>query len=183
MLSNPAFYASTIWDNGISIKCQNLPYMVEEIKYNTAFFNISISHLLQNSITKTCLYNFDPLKPHFYIVKLGFTGLYNIFLISAQKHRLRVLIRTASESTHNLCFWAEIWKISEFLSENFQFFGGEIFIYLNRLVCFCNVDSTLKKKKNYHKNSYPFKAISISFFTPECSKRSSWDASGSNTTL
>ena len=24
-------------------------------------------------------------------------------------------------------FWAEIWKISEFLSENFQFSGGEIF--------------------------------------------------------
>ena len=24
-------------------------------------------------ITKICLYNFDPLKPHFYIVKLGFT--------------------------------------------------------------------------------------------------------------
>ena len=39
-------------------------------------------------ITKTCLYNFDPLKPHFYIVKLGFTGVYIIFLISAQKHRL-----------------------------------------------------------------------------------------------
>ena len=35
-------------------------------------------------ITKTCLYNFDPLKPHFYIVKLGFTGVYNIFLISGQ---------------------------------------------------------------------------------------------------
>ena len=30
-------------------------------------------------ITKTCLYNFDPLKPHFYIVKLGFTGVYIIF--------------------------------------------------------------------------------------------------------
>ena len=29
--------------------------------------------------------------------------------------------------THNLCFWAEIWKISEFLSENYKFFGGEIF--------------------------------------------------------
>ena len=39
-------------------------------------------------ITKTCLYNFDPLKPHFYIVKLGFTGVYIIVLISAQKHRL-----------------------------------------------------------------------------------------------
>ena len=48
------------------------------------------------AITKTCLYNFDPLKPHFYIVKLGFTGVYIIFLISAQKHRLWVLVRTAS---------------------------------------------------------------------------------------
>ena len=38
----------------------------------------------QVCITKTCLYNFDPLKPHFYIVKLGFTGVYIIFLISAQ---------------------------------------------------------------------------------------------------
>ena len=35
-------------------------------------------------ITKTYLYNFDSLKPHFYIVKLGFTGVYIIFLISAQ---------------------------------------------------------------------------------------------------
>ena len=31
-------------------------------------------------ITKTRLYNFDPLKPHYYIVKLGFTGVYIIFL-------------------------------------------------------------------------------------------------------
>ena len=35
-------------------------------------------------ITKTYLYTFDPLKLHFYIVKLGFTGVYIIFLISAQ---------------------------------------------------------------------------------------------------
>ena len=49
----------------------------------------------KKTITKTCLYNFDPLKPHFYIVKLGFTGVYIIFLISAQKHRLWVLVRTA----------------------------------------------------------------------------------------
>ena len=35
-------------------------------------------------ITKTYLFNFDPLKPHFYIVKLGFTGVYISFLISAQ---------------------------------------------------------------------------------------------------
>ena len=47
-------------------------------------------------ITKTGLYSFDPLKPHFYIVKLGFTGVYIIFLTFAQKHRLWVLVRTAS---------------------------------------------------------------------------------------
>ena len=47
-------------------------------------------------IMKTCLYDFDSLKPHFYMVKLGFTGVYIIFLISAQKHRLWVLVRTAS---------------------------------------------------------------------------------------
>ena len=46
-------------------------------------------------IMKTYLYNFDPLKPHFYVVKLGFTGVYIIFLISAQKHILWVLVRTA----------------------------------------------------------------------------------------
>ena len=65
---------------------------------------------------KTRLYNFDPLKPHFYIVKLGFTGVYIIFLISASHN----------EYPQSM-FWAEIWNISEFLSENFQVFGGEIF--------------------------------------------------------
>ena len=34
-------------------------------------------------ITKTHLYNSDPLGLHFYILKLGFTGVYIIFLISA----------------------------------------------------------------------------------------------------
>ena len=48
------------------------------------------------TITKTDLYNFDPLKPHFYIVKVGFTGVYIILLISAQKRRLWALVRTAS---------------------------------------------------------------------------------------
>ena len=38
----------------------------------------------KTTITKTRLYNFDPPKPHFYIVKRGFTGVYIIFLFSAQ---------------------------------------------------------------------------------------------------
>ena len=44
----------------------------------------SISGKILNFITKTCLYSFDPVQPHFYIVKLGFTGVYINFLISAQ---------------------------------------------------------------------------------------------------
>ena len=77
-------------------------------------------------ITKTCLYNVDPLKPHFYIVKLGFKGVYVSLLISAQKHRLLVLVRTATR-THNLCFEQIYEKISKFVSENLPFLGGKIF--------------------------------------------------------
>ena len=58
--------------------------------------NVFINSDTFHYITKTLLYNFDPIKPHFYIVKLGFTGVYIIFHISAQKHRLWVLVRTAS---------------------------------------------------------------------------------------
>ena len=38
----------------------------------------------KNIITKTYLYNLTSLNPTFYVVKLGFTGVYIIFLISAQ---------------------------------------------------------------------------------------------------
>ena len=64
----------------------------------------------KTDITKTGLYNFDPLKPHFYIVKLGFTGIYIIFLISAQNidcgYPLEPprLVEAVLTSTHNLCF-------------------------------------------------------------------------------
>ena len=44
----------------------------------------STTHRLSFDITKTYLYNFDPRKPHFYIVKLGFIRVYIIFLISAK---------------------------------------------------------------------------------------------------
>ena len=68
-------------------------------------------------ITKTCLYNYDPLEPHFYIVKLGFTGVYIIFLISAQKYRLWVSLepppRGGSNEYPQSMFWAELWKISK----------------------------------------------------------------------
>ena len=82
-------------------------------------------------IMKTHLYSFDPLKPHSYIVKLGFTEVYIIFLISAQKHRLWVLVTTRLYNFNPLkphfyivklrltevyviflMFSAEIWKVS-----------------------------------------------------------------------
>ena len=52
--------------------------------FPSSIFYLSRFLLGSEVITKTYLYNFDPLKPHFYIVKLGFTGVYIIFLISAQ---------------------------------------------------------------------------------------------------
>ena len=39
--------------------------------------------------------NVYPLTPHFYIVKVGFTGVYFIFFFCS-KNRLWVLVRTAS---------------------------------------------------------------------------------------
>ena len=79
---------------------------------------------------KTCLYNFYPLKPHFYIVKLGFTGVYIAFLIFAHNHRLWVLVRTASarrrggsneypQSIFDLIMSRNM-KISEFFIWNFS---------------------------------------------------------------
>ena len=65
-------------------------------------------------ITKTRLYNVDPLKPHFYWVKLGFTGVYIIFLISAQNtdcgYSLEPPRRGGSNEYPQSMFWAEIWK-------------------------------------------------------------------------
>ena len=79
-------------------------------------------------ITKTYLhvYNFDPLKPHFYIVKLGFTGVYIIVLISAQDidcgYSLELPHRGSSNEYSQSVFWAEIWKILEFFIWKFYIF-------------------------------------------------------------
>ena len=69
----------------------------------------------QTVITKTCLYNFDPLKPHLYIAKLGFTGVYIIFLIFAQNidggYSLEPPRRGGSNVYLQSMFWAETLKI------------------------------------------------------------------------
>ena len=95
-------------------------------------------------ITKTYLYNFDPLTLNFYIVKLGFTGVYIILLISAEKF----LVEAVLTSTHNLSFEQKSEKYQKFLFENFHFLVTKFSIYFNRRVfvmrdpssnlhCFC----------------------------------------------
>ena len=70
--------------------------------------------LFGHCITKTRLYSFDPLKPHFYKVKLGFTGVYIIFLISAQNTDCGYSLEPPG-----LCFVQKYEKYQNFLSENF----------------------------------------------------------------
>ena len=82
-------------------------------------------------ITKTCIENFDPLKPHFYIIKLGFTGVYIIFVISAQNidcgyslepprrggsngYPQSMFVEAVLTSTHNLCFEQKYEKYQNF---------------------------------------------------------------------
>ena len=65
-----------------------------------------------NERIKTRLYNFDPLKSHFYILKFWFTGEYiTFFFYLAEKHRLWYSLLT---STHNLCFEQKYGKYQNF---------------------------------------------------------------------
>ena len=95
--------------------------------------------LRKHIITKTYLYNFDPLKPHFYIVKLGFTGVYIIFLISAQNidcgYSLELPHRGNSNKYPQSMFWAEIRKIYFFFYQKMSIFLVVKFsVHLNRHV-------------------------------------------------
>ena len=65
---------------------------------------------------------------------MGFTGVYIIFLISAQKHRLWVLGAAVLTRTHNLCFEQKSKKYQKFLSENFHFLVVKFSVHLNRHV-------------------------------------------------
>ena len=72
----------------------------------------NIATVIFSTITKTCIHNFDPLKPHFYIDEADLTSTHNILVCFEQKYE----------------------KLSEFLYENFQFLGVKFSIYLNRRV-------------------------------------------------
>ena len=61
----------------LGLTCQSQDHKYQGLRY-------SIYKSFTVSITKTYLYNTDPFKPRFYIVKLGLTGVYINFLISAK---------------------------------------------------------------------------------------------------
>ena len=74
---------------------------------------------------------FDPLNPHFYKVKMGFTGIYIFFLFllnnidcgySLEQHR-----RGDSNEHPQSIFWAEIWKNIRIFIWKLPVFGGENF--------------------------------------------------------
>ena len=98
--------------------------------------NAQTDLIIRSAITKKCLYNFDPLKPHFYIVNLGFTVVYIVFLIYAEQEY---------ENIRGFFFFFCLFVffggffVVVFFSENFQFLVVKFSIYLNRCVaCFHN---------------------------------------------
>ena len=86
------------------------------------------------SITKTCLYNFAPHKPHFYIVKLGLTG-YTLFFLFLLKnidceYSLEPPRRGGSnEYPQSMILSRKMKNIRFFLSENFQFYVVNFSVY------------------------------------------------------
>ena len=72
-----------------------------------------------------------PLEPHFYIVKLGFTGVYIICLFLFKNiecgYSLEPPRRGGSNEYPQFMFWAENMKNISIFNWKFSFFGGKIF--------------------------------------------------------
>ena len=108
---------------------------------------------LPQYIRKTCLYNFDPIKPHFYIVNWGLQG-YTLFFLFLLKnidcgYSLEPPRRGGSNEYHNICFEQKYEKYQTFLSENFQFLEVKFSIYLNRYVFVMNSSLTVSRRYFY----------------------------------
>ena len=105
-------------------------------------FCLFVHFLMKCCITKTYLYNFDPLKPHFYIAKLGFIGFALFFYFCLKNIDCGYSIEPPRRGGSNVypksMFWAEIGKISDFLSEKIAIFDGKIFNIFEK-ACFRNV--------------------------------------------
>ena len=82
-------------------------------------------------------YNYDPIKLQFYMVKLGFRGVYIIYLISAQNIDCGYSLEPPRRGRSNVCpqcFEQKFEKYQNFLSEHFYFWVVNFSLYLNRHV-------------------------------------------------
>ena len=95
--------------------------------------------LHRQSITKTYLYNFYPLKSNFFVVNLGvYRGKHFFFLFLLKTidcgHSLEPPRRGGSNEYLQSMILSRNIKISEFLSENFQILVVICSIYMNKRV-------------------------------------------------
>ena len=95
-------------------------------------------YVMQEHITKTCLHNFDPLKPHFNIVKLVFT-VYIMFSYFCSKnidrgYSLEPPRRGGSNEYQQSVFSRNMKNIRVFYLNIFLFLKVKFSIYLNRRV-------------------------------------------------
>ena len=121
---------SALWAKSIDDSCRCI-YYISQMKKCLTFF---LSY-----ITKTYLYNFDPLKPHFYIVKRGFTGVYIIFVFLLKNidcgYSLELPRRGGSnEYPHSMFLSRNMKNIRIFYLKKLPFFGGKIFHIFERRV-------------------------------------------------
>ena len=89
-----------------------------------------------HSITKTYLHNFDPIKAYFHIVKQEYILFFFLLLKNIDcGYPLEPPPRGGSNEYPLSMFWAEIYKVSEFLPKKFLVFLVWNFpMYLNRPV-------------------------------------------------
>ena len=135
------------------VRMRWIPFTFWHVYPAKAQISLWISTVWPN-ITKTRLYNSDFLKSHFYIVKLGFTGVYIIFSYVPKKHgscySLEPPRRGGSNEYPQCMFWEEIWNILEnfFICKNFPFLVVKFSIYLNKSVFVMVFAINLKKPWN-----------------------------------
>ena len=131
-------------ENIYSLESKFFPFSVDPF-VDEIWFKQEVTKVvcIVKSILKTCLCNIDPLKPHVYIVKLVFTGVYIFFLFVLKNiycgYSLEPPRRGGSHEYLQPMFWVEKWKFIW----KFSAFRGDVFSIYLKQACFRNVAEDL----------------------------------------
>ena len=83
-IGNSVYPKCGVWSGSAMLALKVMDFCKTRLYYYKKKSNQTTLQLWMNlskkPITKTCLYNFDPLKPHFYIVNWGLQGYTFLFL-------------------------------------------------------------------------------------------------------